>query len=256
MGKVHVLMRKEDIDTKKIQGKIVVVFDVLLATSTIAAGLHHGAKEIIPVLHGEEALKEAENRDPNSFVLVGEYEGITLEGFLNPNPLALKEHIQKKTVILSTTNGTVAIRKASSAKRVYAASLLNGKAVARTLCTNHASDTVILVCVGSAGEFSMEDFYGAGYVLDCLLSEQNVEWEMTDAALVAREFYRGARGCAEDILLSSRVGRMLQRFKMEEDIYFVAGRGILDTVPYLDERKTLVKGGGFHRRTTHDCCNR
>ncbi|WP_276914407.1 2-phosphosulfolactate phosphatase [Aneurinibacillus aneurinilyticus] len=243
MGKVHVLMRKEDIDTEKIQGKIAVVFDVLLATSTIVAGLYYGAKEIIPVLHGKEALKEAENRVPDSFILVGEYEGITLEGFLNPNPLALKRHIQKKTVILSTTNGTVAIHKAVPAKRIYAASLLNGKAVARALRANHADDTIILVCAGSSGEFSMEDFYGAGYVLDCLLCEQNVEWEMTDAAFTAREFYRGAGECTENILLSSRVGQMLQRFKMEEDIYFIAQRGIFDMVPYLNERKALVKGG-------------
>jgi 2-phosphosulfolactate phosphatase len=243
MGKIHVLMRKEDIDTEKIQGKVAVVFDVLLATSTITAGLHHGAKEVIPVLDGAAAHEEAKNRELDSYVLVGEYQGVTLEGFLDPNPLALKERVKEKTVILSTTNGTVAIRKASPARRVYAASLLNGNAIAETLRENHAEDTIVLICAGSGGEFCIEDFYGAGYVLDCLFSGGRAEWEMTDAA---RQFYCGAQDQAEQILLSSRVGRMMQQYQLEEDVCFVASRGFLETIPILDGIKMRMKEGDKH----------
>lgn len=131
MGKIHLLLKKEELDQQKVKdNKIVIVFDILLATSTISSALEFGAKEVIPVLNGREAQKEVIGRQEGSYVLVGEYEGKTLDGFLSPNPLELRERISGKTVILSTTNGTVALKGASSAKTVYAASLVNNQAVA------------------------------------------------------------------------------------------------------------------------------
>ncbi|RBN37955.1 2-phosphosulfolactate phosphatase, partial [Priestia megaterium] len=55
-GKVHVILKKEELLAKKLEGKTVVIFDVLLATSTIAAALQQGAIEVIPVKNEEEAL--------------------------------------------------------------------------------------------------------------------------------------------------------------------------------------------------------
>src|SRR6478752_738165 len=120
-GKVHVILKKEELLAKKLEGKTVVIFDVLLATSTIAAALQQGAIEVIPVKNEEEALKKAETYKPDEIALVGEYRGKTIEGFFDPNPSTLKEHVQNKAVILSTTNGTVAIHNAEKAKHVYAA---------------------------------------------------------------------------------------------------------------------------------------
>src|SRR6478752_2006561 len=128
-GKVHVILKKEELLAKKLEGKTVVIFDVLLATSTIAAALQQGAIEVIPVKNEEEARKKAETYKPDEIALVGEYRGKTIEFFFDPNPSTLKEHVQNKAVILSTTNGTVAIHNAEKAKHVYAASLLNGEAV-------------------------------------------------------------------------------------------------------------------------------
>ena len=53
MTKIHVLTQKEAIDPLKIKNCVVVVFDVLLATTTITTLLQHGAKKIIPVLNAE-----------------------------------------------------------------------------------------------------------------------------------------------------------------------------------------------------------
>jgi 2-phosphosulfolactate phosphatase len=119
-AKVHVVLKKEELIEEKLEGKIAVVFDILLATSTITTVLHEGAKAVIPVMDGKEALHTASAFSKEEIVLVGEYQGKTIEGFLDPNPSSLKESIPDKTVILSTTNGTVAIRKASEAKKVYA----------------------------------------------------------------------------------------------------------------------------------------
>jgi 2-phosphosulfolactate phosphatase len=243
MAKLHLLMKKEDIDARKLKenNKIAVVFDVLLATSTITAGLHFGAKEVIPVLDEKHAKKKAEGRHPDSYILVGEYEGKTIDGFLDPNPLKLQNSIQGKTMILSTTNGTVAINKCSDAKKVYICSLLNGKAVAEAINHFHKNETIIVVCSGSSGEFNMEDFFGAGYFIDSLLNVAGEDWELTDSAMAALYFYRNSSTQGKEILLASRVGKMLKRYGCEEEVEYVAREGILPIVPYLTEDFSIVK---------------
>ncbi|WP_246943986.1 2-phosphosulfolactate phosphatase [Bacillus pinisoli] len=232
MIKVHVILKKEDIDEQEMSsGKIAVVFDVLLATSTITAALQFGAKEVIPVLNGEDARRFGAGLSNQEHVLVGEYEGKTIEGFLDPNPLALKEQINGKTVILSTTNGTVAINKSRKAKHVYACSLLNGEAVAEHVLKTRQEETIVVVCSGSSGQFCLEDFFGAGYFLDCL--SKNHSLDLTDSAKAALLFFRSYQDHAITTLTDTRVGQMLERVGYSEEIDFVSQCGIFPVVPVL-----------------------
>ncbi|MBS4192372.1 2-phosphosulfolactate phosphatase [Bacillus sp. FJAT-49705] len=240
MGRIHLLFKKEEIDEEKMKNHVAVVFDVLLATSTITAGLHFGAKEVIPVHQGEEALREAKGRNKDSFLLVGEYKGKTLDGFYAPKPLPLKDEVRGKSIILSTTNGTVAVRKASTANQVYICSLLNGRAVAGRILEKHREETIILICSGSDGSFCIEDFYGAGYLLDCLSEGGQQVWELTDAAQAALLFYQGNRHRSEEILQKSRVGQRFLGRGLETDLSFVAQCGVLSIIPYFDGRSIQV----------------
>ncbi|WP_066174086.1 2-phosphosulfolactate phosphatase [Bacillus marinisedimentorum] len=241
MLKLHLLLKKEEIEEEKMkENKVAVVFDVLLATSTIASALEYGAAEVIPVLDGKEAKAEAAGRTAGDFLLVGEYEGVTIEGFLSPNPLSLKDEVPGKSVILSTTNGTIAVKKSAQAGRVYAASLLNSSAVADHLAETSKDETIILVCAGSSGEFNVEDFYGAGYFIDCLLQKDNVELDLTDPALAAHLFYMGNRGNGAQVLKASRVGRMLADYGFETEIDYVAGHSSHNVVPVLEDGMRLV----------------
>lgn len=84
MRKIHLLLKKEEIDEQKIsENKVAVVFDILLATSTITSALEFGAKQVIPVLNGTDAEKIASTMNGEDCVLVGEYQGKTIDGFLN-----------------------------------------------------------------------------------------------------------------------------------------------------------------------------
>jgi 2-phosphosulfolactate phosphatase len=242
MGKLHVVMRKEDIDEIKIQGTTAVVLDILLATSTITSGLFFGAKEFIPVLNGEEGLRKSSQLETSENLLVGEYAGVTLDGFLSPNPAALQEAVGGKGVILSTTNGTVAIRKCSSAHAVYIASLLNARAVAEQINRMHREDTLVIVCSGSSASFSLEDFYGAGYLLHCIREETGGDvWDLTDSAQAALGYYTAYQDQAETILLASRVGQMIAGMGYEEEVRFVARKSVMDIVPYLDGERVILK---------------
>ncbi|WP_409292841.1 2-phosphosulfolactate phosphatase [Peribacillus sp. SCS-37] len=241
MLKVHLLLKKEEIDKEKMQeNKLAVVFDILLATSTVTSALEFGAKEVIPVLNGSEAQLEAQGREKDSFVLVGEYQGKTIDGFLSPNPLELKEKIQGKTVILSTTNGTVALKNSSGANAVYAASILNSEAVANHILQDYKGETIIVVCSGSSQEFNVEDFYGAGCFIDCLVRSCTDEVDLTDSAFAAHQFYKTNKEKGKNILKSSRVGQMLSQAGFEKEIEFVSQEGFFQSVPRLVNRKRII----------------
>ena len=56
--KLHVLARKEELDTVRLPGKIAIVLDILFATSTIVTAMAHGARRVIPTLDGDAARAE------------------------------------------------------------------------------------------------------------------------------------------------------------------------------------------------------
>jgi 2-phosphosulfolactate phosphatase len=232
MAKIHVLLKKEELDRERLEGKVVVVIDVLFATSTIVTALASGAVEVIPTLGGEAALAEAARRPAGSFVLAGELNAETLAGFSHPTPLALlRAGVEGKAVVYSTTNGTVALGKAREAARVYAGALLNGEAVAERIASTSRGETVLLVCSGSADAFNLEDFYGAGYLVSLLASRLPGAHELSDAALAARLLHE--RCDALDCLSRSRIGRLMRERGVEEEVAFAAQKSRYQVVPEL-----------------------
>lgn len=230
MAKIHVLLKKEELDAQRLPGKVVVVLDVLFATSSIVTALAHGATEVIPALDGESALAEARGRPPGSYVLSGELNAATLPGFAHPMPLALLEQdLRGKALIYSTTNGTVAVRKSSEAAHVFAAALLNGEAVVEHLTRSFREETVLLVCSGSADNFNLEDFYGAGYLVS-LLARRGAH-ELSDAAQAAWLLHD--REDALDCLSRSRVGRMMLARGLSREVAFAAQKSRFQVLPRL-----------------------
>lgn len=240
---VNLIMKKEDIDSSKITDQqIVVVLDVLLATSTIVTCLFYGAKEIFPVKDKREALlleKSLINLKP---LLVGEVDGKTIQGFLDPTPLSLSKIVKDKSIILATTNGTIAIRKVTSAKHVLIASLLNGGAVAEYIHKYFENDyRIIVVCSGSGNRFCMEDFYGAGYFIHRLVNECNKnEIELTDSAINAKLFYEKYENESKQILSATRVGKMLVDYGLANEISYVSQQDEIPIVPQLIGDRIIV----------------
>ncbi|PIC78037.1 2-phosphosulfolactate phosphatase [Sporosarcina sp. P19] len=233
--KVHVLMTKEELDTEKITStKSVVIFDILLATSTIAACFDRGAQSIRPALNEEEALRLIESCEGEA-VLAGEVNGKTIEGFLDPLPTLLIEHVSDKHIVLSTTNGTIAIRKAAGAKKVWTASLLNTEVVVEKVIEHYEDETLLLVCSGSAGQFCLEDFYGAGYFISCLQMKYNEQLELTDSALGAKWFYESYQDESEQVLKKSRVGTSLEQHDHCSEIQYVSQKSIIRSAPYVKD---------------------
>ena len=226
--KVHVLTKKEELDSVRVPGKVVVVLDIIFATTTMVTALAHGAKEIVPVAD-EQAARACAGDFPGC-VLSGELYAETLSGFAHPAPLALVAHgIAGKSVIYSTTNGTVAMTQAAGAARVYCGALLNARRLVEHIVQQHPRETVLIVCSGSGGNFNFEDFYGAGYFVECLLPHVN---DLSDAAKAALALYRHAR--TPEALLDCRVGRMMAARGLAHEVEFACRRDLYPVVPALE----------------------
>jgi 2-phosphosulfolactate phosphatase len=232
--RIHVLMRKEELDSVRVTGKVVVVLDILFATTTMVAALGDGAIEVLPVADEAEARAAGARRAEGSYVLSGELYAETLPGFAHPAPMALLAHgVAGKTLIYATTNGTVAMTLAAGAKRVYCGSLLNAGALVSHVAAAHAQDTVLVLCSGSGGNFNLEDFYGAGCLVDRFAGELGPGADLSDAARAALAFYRGSN--APQVLLESRVGRMMASRGLAHEVEFACRLDAYPIVPALEE---------------------
>ena len=230
------LTKKEELDQVRVPGKVVVVLDILFATTTMVTALAHGAREIVPVLDESAARTEARAFPENSFVLAGELYAETLPGFAHPAPLSLLQHgIEGKSVIYSTTNGTVALAQAATASRVYCGALLNARALVGHILGRHAGETILIVCSGSGNNFNFEDFYGAGYFVECLAPHVG---DLSDAAKAALALYRHAR--APEALLDCRVGRMMVARGLAREVEFACRLDALPVVPALEQSRVRL----------------
>jgi 2-phosphosulfolactate phosphatase len=230
--KVHVLTKKEELDSVRLPGKVVIVLDIIFATTTMVAALAHGAKEIVPVL--DEKAARACAGDYPGCVLAGELYAETLPGFAHPAPLALISHgVEGKSVIYSTTNGTVAMTQASGAARVYCGALLNARALAAHVLASHPRETVLIVCAGSGNNFNFEDFYGAGCFVERFAERLGPSADLSDAAKAARLLYRQAS--APEALLECRVGRMMVARGLQHEVEFASRHDAFPVIPALEE---------------------
>ncbi|MYL71510.1 2-phosphosulfolactate phosphatase [Halobacillus litoralis] len=240
MGDVQVIFKKEDILPEELRGKVVVVFDVLFATSTITAAIADGATSVIPVFSPDEARKKAEQfNDP--FVMAGEDKGRRIEGFEPPLRTYLKSIIKDKHLILTTTNGTIALHQSRQASSLYASSLLNNPAMAAHMAERHIEDDVVLVCAGSSGKFTVEDFYGVGSLVYHM--QKKGKWRLSDEAVTALGFYKGS-GAAKELLRTCRIGKLLVNAGLDpQEIDFVADEGLFESILTYDRVSGQIKEG-------------
>ncbi|MGM9986294.1 MAG: 2-phosphosulfolactate phosphatase [Bacillaceae bacterium] len=236
--KIHVILKKEDVNPVLLEDKVVVVLDILLATSTIVTLFGAGAKKVIPVRNGQEARKIGIQLEEIP-LYTGEYQGKTIDGFLDSLPTTLIKQAYNQTIVLSTTNGTVAIRSCESARNVYIGSLLNGKALCLELVKQHKDTDIIIVCSGSSNQFCLEDFYGAGYLL-ALLEQANIPYVYSDAASAALLFYKAYRNEEVQIMESSRIGQILIEEGYEQELHWISQKDVYSIVPIFRDGQILL----------------
>lgn len=217
-----------------VRGKTVVMVDVLRASSTMVTALQNGAKGVIAVEDMDDASKISHNLDAKSFLLSGEKDGITIEGYdLGNSPLEHTQEVVKgKTIILNTTNGTKAIRRCSLADRIIIGSFLN---LDRTVdYLRQLEEDVVLVCAGWRGRLSLEDLLCAGNIIYELCSGQ-LPADARDGAKVALGLYEKFGDDIENNIKASNYAVRLKDIVGEDDLSYCCQRSITQVLPALNE---------------------
>lgn len=214
-------------------GVTAVVFDVLRATSSIVTGLASGVEAIIPVRTVEEA-RELKLKD-SDLLLAGERNGLPPEGFNLGNSPEEFEQIKGRRVVMTTTNGTVAIQSMSAAAKVLIGSMLNVDALADYLF-RHQPKSLLLVCAGTGEEFSLEDAIGAGALVARLPDGEG----LSDSAIFVRSLYERVGDDVLEWLRQTKNGKLLQKIGKDADIRRCAQLSVFDVVGHL-------KGGSIIR---------
>jgi len=158
---------------------VVILVDVIRATTTAAAYLRAGARALVlaPSLEAARAFKDQD------MVLSGEVGGLRPPGFdLGNSPReALEAPVGGRIVVMATTNGTRAAHAARGARAILLGSLQNATAVAQEAA--RLGEEVALVCAGREGQVALDDLYAAG-VIGKRLQERGFR-AMGDAAALA-----------------------------------------------------------------------
>ncbi|MFT5112650.1 MAG: 2-phosphosulfolactate phosphatase [Parasphingorhabdus sp.] len=214
---LHIIMNQKYLDSERLPGKTAVVFDVLLATTTIAMALNAGASEVYTVPEVEQARQLALQFNDQNSILAGEKDALVPQGFESFLPTQLATNpLDGKRLILVSTNGTVALHNALNASSILTCAIVNIGAVAEHLLTQHNSGTILLVCSASRHRFNIEDFLGAGLLVGRLNKLAPNRFNLTDSATAA--LHLAQTDNTEFILAQSRVGRVLADLDMHDDV--------------------------------------
>ncbi len=172
---IDILPTAQSAEGYDFSSSVAVVIDVLRATSVITRALDNGAAAVAPVLSPEEAFAKADELGRENVILGGERNADLIPGFdLGNSPQDYThERVAGKTVVLTTTNGTLALCNSQSARAVVVASMLNYEMAAKrayTLCEALACDKIVFVCSGNYGQMTIEDCFCAAIVADCVIA--------------------------------------------------------------------------------------
>ena len=187
-----------------------VIVDVLRASTTLAFARANGAARVLPAATKEEALA-LHAREPGS-LLCGERDGRIIPGFhLGNSPAEYSADVVRgRTLVFASTNGSIALACARTARRRVLGAFVNAAAVAEAVA---AEDEVEIVCSGKLGEPSLEDASLAGWLCR-MLERRGARLEGAAARCVTHLAPDDATG-VRPVLEGCSHGRYLRRLGPE-----------------------------------------
>lgn len=225
-------MTRQEISPERIADATVVVIDTFLATTTLLTIFENGARRVFPVDSLEEASRVGSGL-PETPVYGGEQDALDIEGYdCGPLPEEYPPSlVSERDVIFVTTNGTRALSAASASREPLVGCLRNAPAVADYLLRTDP-EKLYIVCAGSGGHFTLEDFLGAVEIISRLdVSGSNSGARLNDAARLALDSAESSEWDPARVLRQSRAGRWFSGNGREETLRFVGDVGASGLVP-------------------------
>jgi 2-phosphosulfolactate phosphatase len=228
-NKLEVVFTPALLPLYEVQGKVVVIIDILRATSSMCVAFQTGVNKILPVSTPDEC-KLFRDFD---FLCAAERNALKVPGFdMGNSPFEfLNPLIKDRNIAFTTTNGTKAIKaaKEQGAAVVAIGSFLNLDALSKWLVKQNKA--VLLVCAGWKDKFNLEDTLFAGAVVQQVKGQFTIE---CDSALASEILYEASKTKLEEVV---RKSSHAQRFKAthhhEDDVHFCLQQNTMTLVPVM-----------------------
>lgn len=229
--KVNVAFLPKDIPAGNLADTVCIVLDIFRATTSIVTAVSHGCKTIFPVASLEKAHETAQKL--GHVLLAGERKSIKIDGFdFGNSPFDFTEQkVKNQQIVMTTTNGTVAIHAADGAFRTLIGSFNNAAAVC--LQAQQYKKDILIICAGTDRAFSLEDSLCAGLLVENLSKDKQVA--LNDSALGARVMYQAAKDNLLATAIASSNGRRLVELSKEAEVEYCLRTNIVDVVPEYTE---------------------
>lgn len=217
---------------------VVVIIDVLRATSTIATALHNGARCVIPV---DSVAKCIELGKKIEAITAGERDGQIAEGLEHGNsPFEYPaEFIQGKTLVLTTTNGTKLLHMAleRGAGQIITGSFPNLTAVCDYILSQKSP--LILGCAAWKDRVNLEDMLFAGAVINRVKDHFSIN---CDASQTAETMYLNANNNLFGFMQEKNASHFhrLMGFGLEKDIRYCLNIDVANVLPFYEEGKLVT----------------
>jgi 2-phosphosulfolactate phosphatase len=222
-----------------VSSSIVVIIDVLRATSTIATALHNGAKDVIPVDNILDCIRIGREL---GCITAGERDGQIAEGLQYGNsPFEYPtEFIEGKTLVLTTTNGTKLLHMAHArgAKEIITGSFPNISSVCDHLRKKNMN--IILACAAWKDKVNIEDTLFAGAIVNRIKDDFTIT---CDSSQIAESLYMTAQGDLFAYLKERNATHYhrLTKYHLEKDIRYCLTNNLAPALPiYVDGK--LING--------------
>lgn len=219
---------------------IVVIIDVLRATSTIATALYNGAASVIPVSTVQRCIELGQEVQG---ITAGERDGRVAEGLTYGNsPFEYpREFIDGKILVLTTTNGTKLLHMAldNGASEIITGSFPNLSAVCDHLVK--AGKNVFLGCSAWKDRVNMEDTMFAGAVVDRIGSSFHIR---CDSSRVAQSLYRSGKSDLFEFMKANDATHYhrLSGYGLEKDMRYCLTEDGANILPeFIGDRLVLRK---------------
>jgi 2-phosphosulfolactate phosphatase len=235
MAKLEVCLSPALLHLHDFKASNVVVIDVFRATSTIAAALHNGAKEIIPVDSVAECI--AIGDATSNSVTAGERDGKVAEGLQHGNSPSEypRDFIEGKSLVLTTTNGTRLLHMCKESKEILSGSFLNLSATANYLIQSNAD--VLLACASWKDRFNIEDTIFAGAVVELLAGKFEIN---CDSARAALQLWLGAKPILSEYIQHTSHYKRLSAYGLQDDMQYCCKVDAHDVLVRYTDGKLLA----------------
>ena len=211
-----------------LNNSVVVIIDVFRATSTIATALFNGAKKVIPVSAVDECIRIGNQLEGS--ITAGERDGKVIEGLQYGNSPTeySRSFIEKKTLVITTTNGTRLLHMAlqNGAAEVVTGSFVNLAAVCNYLLAQNKN--VILGCSAWKDRFNLEDTLFAGAVLNNIKANFTVH---CDASLMAESMYKMHQHDLSAFIKLTTHYHRLAAYGLEADLEYCVTANVANVLP-------------------------